>query len=119
MLENALATGYMSFLRHVPSQQSIVALKDSDLQNLYRRYPKSERLGRMVAEYLYYVLATRSGALMIETPEQRYRDLVATPPKVMQRIPLYRVASYLGVIPEALSRMRKRIVDKTQIHFLM
>jgi hypothetical protein len=47
-----------------------------------------------------------------DTPEQRYLKLLQSRPDLIQRIPQYQLASYIGVKPESLSRMRKRIMAK-------
>jgi hypothetical protein len=47
-----------------------------------------------------------------DTPEQRYLKLLKTRPELFQRLPQYQLASYIGVKPESLSRIRKRLVKK-------
>ena len=54
----------------------------------------------------------RMASLLTRTPEQRYLDLMEQRPDLLQRVPQYLLASYLGVTPESLSRIRKRIVSK-------
>ncbi len=49
---------------------------------------------------------------IIKTPEDRYLDLLKTRPDLFDRVPLYQLASYLGIKPESLSRIRKRIMSK-------
>jgi Mn-dependent DtxR family transcriptional regulator len=53
----------------------------------------------------------RTASLLFDTPEERYLKLIAERPKVMERIPLHHIASYLGIKPESLSRIRKRLAD--------
>ena len=61
-----------------------------------------------LADSLYHV-ANRMAGLFLDTPEQRYLELIASRPKVMDRIPQYMIAAYLGVTPEGLSRLKKRL----------
>ncbi|CAM4517670.1 cyclic nucleotide-binding domain-containing protein [Corallococcus exiguus] len=51
----------------------------------------------------------RFASYLTDTPEQRYLKLTRTRPDLLQRIPQYQLASYIGVKPESLSRIRKRI----------
>jgi signal-transduction protein with cAMP-binding, CBS, and nucleotidyltransferase domain len=46
---------------------------------------------------------------MVSTPEERYLKLVETRPDLLNRVPQYQLASYIGVTPESLSRIRNRI----------
>ena len=61
-----------------------------------------------LADSVYHV-SNRMASLFLDTPEQRYQELVASRPKVMERIPQYMIAAYLGVTPEGLSRLKKRL----------
>lgn len=109
-------TNYRSFLTGQPSEHWIEAMQeaaiyriDKDrLRALYDRHPKIDRLGRLIAENLYLTVARRLDAFMYETPEQRYRDLQQRNSKLLSEVPQYMLASYLGVKPETLSRIRSR-----------
>lgn len=110
-------SNYRSFLSNQASKHSIQALKKSkiwmmqqqDLYQLYEQYPMIDRLGRLVAEQLYLTVARRLDIFMYETPEERYLDLIRRGSKLLHEVPQYMLASYLGVSPETLSRIRKRI----------
>jgi CRP-like cAMP-binding protein len=109
-------TNYRSFLTGNASDHFIEAMSDSrvyviakdDLMRLYDRYQPIERLGRLIAESLYLTVAHRLDAFMHETPEERYAALVQRGSRLLQDVPQYMIASYLGVTPETLSRIRAR-----------
>jgi CRP-like cAMP-binding protein len=50
--------------------------------------------------------------IIISNPEQRYLNLLDEKPELLQRVPQHIIASYLGVTPESLSRIRKRLIHK-------
>jgi CRP-like cAMP-binding protein len=54
-------------------------------------------------------VVSRNKALLYNSPEERYLRLMKERPKVMERVPLQYIASYLGIQPESLSRIRKRL----------
>lgn len=109
-------TNYRSFLTGKPSDHNIEALKDSviyiislqHLQKLYDKHKALERLGRLIAENLYLTVANRLDSFMFKSPTERYQDLINRNSKLLQEIPQYMIASYLGVKPETLSRIRSR-----------
>lgn len=110
---------YQSFLTGQPSVQYFDALEDSellvmqhtDLQKLYDELPTFERFGRKLAENVVIGSQRRTASLLFDTPEERYLKLITERPKVIERIPLHHIASYLGIKPESLSRIRKRLTD--------
>jgi CRP-like cAMP-binding protein len=115
--ENDWFTEYESFLTQRPSTQTIDALEPCDLlvlsyqhlQMLYTVIPKFERFGRLMAEQNFIGVKHRYSPLLNETPEARYLHLIQTRPQLIQRIPQHYLASFLGIKPESLSRIRKRI----------
>jgi len=119
VLDNNYACEYKSFLTQMPSGENLEALEDSlmlcfshqDLQYLYQRYQLWERYGRLVSEELFIKLSLRINDLLIKTPEERYLALLEEDPRIAQRIPQYMIASFLGVTPETLSRIRRRIAE--------
>lgn len=108
---------YRSFLTGAPSHHYVQALEDSsiwvikkkDLHDLYDEHKSFERVGRLIAENLFLGVTQRLDSFMHQTPEQRYMDLVNRNADMLQRIPQYHIAAYLGVSPETLSRIRKRV----------
>jgi len=118
--ENGWYTDYESFLSGKPSKQNIETLEKSqmlllsakDMQQLYLDIPKFERFGRIMAENAFLGVRKRTELLENQTAEERYLSLMKERPKVFERIPQHYIASYLGIKPPSLSRIRKRILSK-------
>ena len=79
---------------------------------LYQAQPVYERFGRELAERLLVHKERRARSLLQEDAATRYRQFVEGEPGLGQRVPLYHVASYLGITPESLSRIRR--ADRTR-----
>lgn len=117
--ENGWYTDYDSFLTGKPSHQIIETLEKTqllllsakDLQQLFIEIPKFERFGRLMAENAFLGIRKRSEMLENQTAEERYLNLMKERPKVFEKIPQHYIASYLGIKPPSLSRIRKRIFD--------
>ncbi len=120
--ENCFTTEYVSFIKRQPSIMSIQALEDTrilsmsydSMQKLYSTGAVAERIGRLVAESLYVEFVERAMSLQIDTPEVRYQRFSEQNPLLMQRVPLYMIASYLGITAESLSRIRARLLRKAR-----
>ena len=121
VFENEFVTDYDSFLQSKPSRYFIQALEDSEivtfnliaLQNAYNQSQNWERFGRMVAEQSYKLTTQRVESFLFLDGEQRYLDLVKNQPQILDRIPLYHIASYIGLERESLSRLRRKIANKS------
>lgn len=117
VFDNNFVSGYDSFLTRKPSTFHIETLsktilwrlKHSDLQAVYQETAIGNLIGRKASEDLYIKKSKRELSLLNETAEQRYRNLFTEQPQLIQHIPLKYIASYIGVTPQALSRIRKRI----------
>ncbi|WP_431212631.1 Crp/Fnr family transcriptional regulator [Puia sp. P3] len=117
VVEGDFFSDFNSFLFRIPSDLGIRALEDTatlmvsynDVQSLYANMPEADRIGRLTAERMLVSQAKRIEQLTLLSPEQRYRSFLANHPHILQRIPLYLVASYLSLTPESLSRIRSRI----------
>ena len=115
-LESEWITDYVSFLNRQRSAFYIQAMVDTELfllsydniQKIYDRGKAFERFGRLITEQLYIISVSRATSLLLEKPEQRYLTLLKEEPHLLALIPLKQIASYLGVEPESLSRIRKR-----------
>ncbi len=108
---------YRSYLTNTPSRNYIESMQDGviwklkkkHMSEMYEKHPKLDRLGRKVTERIYLKLADRIDSFLQDSPKERYLDLLNRNPKLVQEIPQYMIASYLGISPESLSRLKKRI----------
>lgn len=118
--ENEFVVNYDSFLQESPSRYFIQALEDAEivafnlktLQNAYNQSQNWERFGRIMAEYSYKLTTRRVEGFMFMDAEQRYLQMMKETPHFLERVPLYHLASYLGIERESLSRLRKKISGK-------
>jgi CRP-like cAMP-binding protein len=106
-----------SFLSNTPSTMYIDALEDSeiisiektDLEKLYIEIPKLERLMRILFQKAFVAQQQRILASISQSAEERYTSFLKKYPSLEQRIPQTQIASYLGITPETLSRVRKQL----------
>jgi CRP/FNR family transcriptional regulator, anaerobic regulatory protein len=87
----------------------VVQFSKEDIYKLYDRYPIFDRVGRVMAENAFLSLSSLNKMLTNEEPEERYLNLLKKRPELIEKIPQHYIASYLGIKPESLSRIRKRI----------
>jgi len=115
--EGQFIVSFGSFVYQYPCVYYIEALEDSeilyvsyeDLQNLYVKYRPWERFGRILAEHFFIRSQGRTENLLFLTHEQRYLNLLKEHPNIVQRIPSFHIASYLGIKNQSLSRIKKRL----------
>ncbi len=118
--EGRVFTDAASFLGQVPATQSIEALEPSEVLRLpraavyaaFERDHAMERFGRVMVEEALVGSQRRAANLLRLSPDERYRAFVQTRPEVARRVPQYLIASYLGITPEALSRIRGRLARR-------
>jgi CRP-like cAMP-binding protein len=109
-----------SFSQHAPSTHYLDCCMDSSLvvgnrekeESLYKKFPKFETISRKVMEKVFAEQQEIMASYTTDNPEQRYLKLLKSRPDLFQKIPQYQIASYVGVKPESLSRIRKRIINK-------
>lgn len=117
LFENEFVTSYDSFITQTPSHYQIETLTSTtlwrisfkDLQEVYKETECGNLIGRRMAENMFLIKSKREISLLNKTAEERYLDLFTERPKLLKQIPLKYIASYIGVTPQALSRIRKRI----------
>jgi len=119
--EEALMSAYISCITQKPSLLSIQALEEAEVlvfpyKILFELFEKSkawERFGRKVAEYAMMGLEERMVGLLMQSPEERYIELLrSNKKKIIERIPQHYIANYLGITPVSLSRIRNRVAGK-------
>jgi CRP-like cAMP-binding protein len=84
----------------------------SELEKLTFQYEKIESIFMKFIEHLYLFGLSRQHSFIFDSPQERYEKLYNERPKVIAAIPLQYIASYLGIQPETLSRIRKRMVNE-------
>ena len=117
MRENDMVISVHSFYRQKPSHENVELLEDSvvvsleykNLQQLYRQFPEFNFIGRVLTEHYYTLSEERAIALRTHTAQERYEGLLQTHPEFFNRVPLKQIASYLGMAPETLSRLRRKV----------
>lgn len=110
-------SAYDSFITQTPctyqteslSHTVLFSLHYNDLQEIYQQTTVGNELGRIAAENQFLIKSKRELSLLNESAEERYLNLFTERPELIQKIPLKYLASYIGVTPQALSRIRKRI----------
>ncbi len=115
--KNEFVTSYSAGLLRIPSLLSIQTLESSDfvalpftiLPNLLERHPSWERLNRKLVEMLYIKKEQKEMQLLLLSAEQRYRAFLDEYSHQEKNIPNYHIASYLGITPVALSRIRSSL----------
>lgn len=98
-----------SYLACVEETVAIVGDMGEETQ-MYEQYPVLEQITRQMMERDFGRTQDRLAQFMASTPATRYLHLLKTRPDLLQRVPQHQLASYLGVTPESLSRIRKRIM---------
>jgi CRP-like cAMP-binding protein len=119
-VEDEWASELVSFLDNTPTELNLQALEDSKLQSINQKnwiyavtQIRSFTMGFIRAQQdTNYMLKKRLAEATVETPEEKYLRFINEEPLLLQRIPLYHIASYLAMTPETLSRIRKKITQK-------
>ena len=92
---------------------TIVSVGNPKLEKeTFKKYPQLESLSRIIAESVIIEQQESHYQFKVSTPEERYLNLLKNRPYLIQIAPQHQIASYLGIKPESLSRIRKRISNK-------
>lgn len=116
-LENMFIVDYQSFITSKKSVFQIEALEDSHIlyfnkktvESLFEQSHNWEKFGRIIAEQVFILYTKRFQSLLFQTAQERYLNLLKEFPEIFQRVPQYLIASYLGIKPQSLSRIRKQL----------
>jgi CRP-like cAMP-binding protein len=96
-------------------EDSILTVANPEMEKIiFEKFPRFETVCRLLSEELLAKNQTSFDDFKISSPEQRYLSLLKTRPDLLQRVPQYMMASYLGITPQSLSRIRNRLVKKTK-----
>lgn len=103
-----------------PSMMNVDALEDTDIlmiskedmDEFYIKVPKYEHFSRIILENAFVAHQTRIMQNICYTAAERYQYFCEKYPNLIQRIPQIQIASYLGITPEFLSKLRKQLLLK-------
>lgn len=120
--DNSWVTDFESFTRETPARMNLQALEDTtiyyiqknNLNELYKICPKYETFGRLMAEKVALRATDIAMSLSSEKPEERFNNLLKQQPDLFQRVPQKYIANFLGISPESLSRIQKRIHTRSK-----
>ena len=118
--EGQPVTPYEGTFKRSPSKYYLACVEDTivttgtpeDEVAFFQKFPRLEPASRMAIEEELGKSQDALSAFILNSPEERYLNLLKTRPDLLDRVPQYQLASYLGVTPESLSRIRKRIITK-------
>lgn len=103
-----------SFLTEIPSSYNIDCLEDTevlqitknDQEKLYHQVPTMERHFRILVQNAFIASTKRLSSSLSKSASERYEEFLQRYPHIEQRVPNHQIASYLGITPQSLSRIR-------------
>ena len=96
-------------------EDSILLVSNSDMESeINHKFPKFESMCRILSEELLAKQQIDFDEFKTSSPEQRYLNLLQKRPDLIQRVPQHQIASFLGIKPQSLSRLRARILEKAK-----
>lgn len=119
--EGEFVADYQSFNNKSYSIQNIQAIEDCELliidypsvQNIFKTTKNGNLIGRIVLEHRFDVMVSQLLNIYMQSHEERYSSFISQYSDLAQRIPQYLIASYVGVKPQSLSRIRRRHAKNT------
>lgn len=117
--EGCFISDIEGLIQHTPATKSIIAIEDcrvyaitqSNLQLFFRDLAHGERFGRLLVERIFVAAVNHIVSFYTESPETRYIKLIKQNKDFLQRIPQYHIASFLGIKPQSLCRIKKRLLS--------
>jgi len=118
--EGAMLFDLNSLLNSQVSNENIQALEDSvvltiekeDLSNLYKKYHNWDKLGRRYFEHMYMLELNKTRSILWEDASTRYETLRSKGSRIVDRVPQNYIASFLGITPQSLSRLRRQGIKR-------
>ncbi len=115
-LENQFIADYSNFIQKQPSLYSLQALEETHVVVLprsaiewgYKNLKEGQKMGRLIAEFYFIYQDDRLKNMYARTPRQRYDSITDVFPNIHNRVPQHMIASYLGITPVHLSRLKKQ-----------
>jgi CRP-like cAMP-binding protein len=118
--ENEIVSGAESFIKHIPSLFTIESIEPCVLywihkQDLDKILEEIHEIPALRKEYMNAVFERQAHYMKLflsfikDTPAQRYQNLLKESPHLIQRVPQHYIASYLGITPVSLSRIRSKL----------
>ncbi len=112
-------SAYDSFIHRKPCEYQIETITETniwrvtheDLSNLYQNTREGNAIGRQMSELFFCGKQNRELSLLTKSAEERYYSLFKHQPQLIKEIPLKYIASYIGITPQALSRIRARVTE--------
>ncbi|MFY7900599.1 MAG: Crp/Fnr family transcriptional regulator [Chitinophagaceae bacterium] len=96
-------------------EDSMLLISNADMgAEINSKFPKFEIMCRMFSEELLAKQQIDFDEFKTSSPEQRYQNLLQKRPDLIQRVPQHQLASFLGIKPQSLSRLRARIIEKSK-----
>lgn len=114
-MTNLFVTDYESFLHQKGSRIHIEALEETEVvvtsyanvQFLYNKLKKGERFGRLMAETAYSYIHNRTIDKQLKSAKERFEEFLEQTPYLLEKVPQYHIATFLGITPQHLSRLKK------------
>lgn len=115
--EESYISAYDSFLLRSPSQLNMIALENvvlssisyEKLQIVLKTSIEGQEFGRKIAENLFIKSQQRIISFLMQSAEERYLSLISQRPEIFKKVKQKHIASYLGITPVSLSRIRGKI----------
>jgi CRP-like cAMP-binding protein len=119
-LENQFISDYSNFMQKQPSFYTLQALEETEVVVVprsaiewgYKNLKEGEKMGRLIAEYYFIYQDNRIKNTYSRTPKERYDNITNVFPNIHNRVPQHMIASYLGITPVHLSRLKKTETPK-------
>lgn len=110
-----------NFEEKTPSKYCLICVENTTVvigdeqkaQELFKQFPRFETTSRQIMETVFLEQQNLMTSYITDKPEQRYLKLIKSRPDIFQRVPQYDIATYIGVKPESLSRIRKKLQQKS------